>query len=86
MSEKNSVLQINFQWEKLARTYLGQIISCNGKKISLMTCGKNLTLYMPGKRGLGKTFLPKPNHPYPPPPQKSNGQPHRGREEADLAP
>ena len=32
MSEKNSVLQINFQWEKLARTYLGQIISCTGKE------------------------------------------------------
>ena len=29
-------------------------------------------------RGLGKTFLLKLNHPYPPPPQKENGQPHRG--------
>ena len=27
-------------------------------------------------RGLGKKFLPKPNHPYPP--QKSNGQPLKG--------
>ena len=39
--------------------------------------------YMPGKkishsRGLGKTFLPKLNHPYAPLPEKSNGQPHRG--------
>ena len=29
-------------------------------------------------RGLGKKFLPKLNHPYPPSPRKSNGQPHRG--------
>ena len=26
-------------------------------------------------RGLGKKFLHKPNHPYPPAPQKSNGRP-----------
>ena len=28
-------------------------------------------------RGLGKKFLPKLYHLYPPPPRKSNGQPHR---------
>ena len=31
-------------------------------------------------RGSGKIFLPKLNHPYPTPPEKSNGQPHRGWE------
>ena len=35
-----------------------------------------LQRYMP--RGLGKTFLPKLNHPYAPPSERSNGQPHRG--------
>ena len=49
----------------------------------MMRKEKILPLYMPGKefldsRGLGKTFLPKLNHPYPPPPEKSDGQPRRG--------
>ena len=44
---------------------------------------KNLTLLyvrekISNSRGLGKKFLPKLNHPYPPPPQKSNGQAHIG--------
>ena len=43
---------------------------------------KNLTpLYVretiSNSRGLEKKFLPKLNHPYPPTPKKSNGQPHR---------
>ena len=49
-------------------------------RASLMTyimLRKNLTpLYVRKKfltRGLGKKFLPKLNHPYPPPSQKSNG-------------
>ena len=33
-------------------------------------------------RGLGKKFLPKINHPYPSPPQKSNGNHIGGGEEA----
>ena len=39
-----------------------------------------LQRYMP--RGLGKTFLPKLNHPYAPPSERSNGD----GEEADFAP
>ena len=60
--------------EKLARIYLGKIISCTEKKISVMTTyiyiymlKKNLTpLYVretiSNSRGLEKKFLPKLNH------------------------
>ena len=67
---KKSVLQINFQWEKLARTYLGQIISCTGKKISLMTCGKkSYPLYAREKR-FGKNILTQTKSPIPASPTK----------------
>ena len=50
----------------------------------IMLKKKILHRYMSGKRFLtpterfGKKFLPKLNQPYPSPPQKSDGQPHRG--------
>ena len=64
-----------------------------GEKVCKDITGKNNTLYwkknahgahcyVSGKIFLTpeiweKKFLPKQNHPYPPPPQKSHGQPHR---------
>ena len=43
---------------------------------------KIILRYMPGEkfvtREVWEKFLPKLNHPYPAPAQKSNGQPHRG--------
>ena len=67
-----NILQTDLEGEKLARIYLGKIISCT-EKISLMTyimLKKNLTpLYVRGRisnsRSLEKKFLPKLNHPYP---------------------
>ena len=63
----------------------GIIIICTEKNIAhdVSNTETNLTpLYawekVSNSRGLGKIFLPKLNHPYPPPPEKSNGQPHRG--------
>ena len=69
---KKSTLQTDFEGEKLARIYLGKIISCTEKKISVMTTyiymlKKNLTpLYVretiSNSRGLEKKFLTKLNH------------------------
>ena len=85
MISEKSILQTDFEREKLARIYLGKIIICTEKNIAhdVYKAEKNLTpLYawekISNSRGLGKTFLQKLNHPYPPPPEKSNGQPHRG--------
>ena len=69
---RKNILQTDLEGEKLARIYLGKIISCT-EKISLMTyimLKKNLTpLYVRGRisnsRSLEKKFLPKLNHPYP---------------------
>ena len=70
--------------KKLARKYVGKIISHTEKKNCSwrIMLKKHLTsLYVGEKisnsRGLGKKYLPKLNNPYPPPPQKSNGQPLR---------
>ena len=80
-----NILQTDFEGKKLARIYLGKIICCSEKYIAhdVYNAEKTLTpLYVREKilnsRGLGKTFLLKLNHPYSPPPQKGNGQPHRG--------
>ena len=69
----------------------GIIIICTEKNIAhdVYNTETNLTpLYawekVSNSRGLGKIFLPKLNHPYPPPPEKSNGQPHRGWERSRL--
>ena len=69
---RKNILYTDLEGEKLARIYLGKIISCT-EKISLMTyimLKKNLTpLYVRGRisnsRSLEKKFLPKLNHPYP---------------------
>ena len=69
----------------------GIIIICTEKNIAhdVYNTETNLTpLYawekVSNSRGLGKIFLPKLNHPYPTPPEKSNGQPHRGWERSRL--
>ena len=85
MISEESIPETDLEGEKLARIHLGKTISCTEKKILLMTyiTLKNVLtpLYVGEKisnpKGLGKKFLPKLNHPYPLPPQKSNGQPHR---------
>jgi len=59
---------------KLARIHLGKIVSCTKKKslMKYIMLKKNLTpLYV-----WEKICNSKLNHLYPPPPQKSNGQPH----------
>ena len=79
---RKNILQTDFEGEKLARIYLGKIISCT-EKISLMTyiMVKKIVICQ-GKtsnsRGLRKKNLAQNKPPIPLPRQKSNGQSHRG--------
>ena len=70
---------------KACKDIPGKVIICTEKNIAhdVYNAETNLTpLYawekISSSRGLGKTFLPKLNHPYAPSQEKSNGQPHRG--------
>ena len=81
---RKNILQTDFEGKKLARIYLGEMISCNGKNFphdvhnaektsyTVICQGKNFNF-----RRLGKNSCLNKS-PIPPPPQQSNGQPHRG--------
>ena len=82
----------NWFWGgKACKDKPGKIIICTEKNIAhdVYNAETNLTpLYawekISSSRGLGETFLPKLNHPYAPPQEKSNGQPHRGWERSGF--
>ena len=78
---RKNILSTDFEGEKLARIYLGKIISCT-EKTFLMAYKKSYTVICQGNisnsRGLGKKILTPYKPPIPPPPQMSYGQPHWG--------
>ena len=67
-----------FRGEKVCKDITGKNNTLYWKKKkrswrSLLCVRENIS----NSRDLRKKFLPKQNHPYPPPPQKLHGQPHR---------
>ena len=72
--KKKKSYRLISRWGKLARIYLGRIISCSEKYIAhdVYNAEKTLTPLnfrekISNSRGLGKKFSHKLNQPYPPP-------------------